>query len=426
MYRKILFKKGKLVCLLYSYTPDTALMKSAIPICLTFVLHAFVPFAGQAFGLLSHQAIIDASWEKSIVPHLKALYPHSTEEEIKEAKAYAYGGAILPDIGYMPLGSAEFTHLVHYVRTGDFVNVLLDEAQNLEEYAFAVGMLSHYYADNFGHKLGTNRVVPLMFPREKRKHGESVSYEEARTKHVRVEYGFDVLQTAKGRYKPEEYKDFIGFKVSEPVLERAFRKVYGMKLKDVFASFKASVSTFRFTVRNLVPGMTKAAWKARKSFISKMNPLATEDNFYYNMKPSDYKKEYGKLNIKSSFVALIIGVLPKVGPLSFLRFKEPTAQGEEIYNNSYETIVRNYSGSLNGAGTGKAKMENRNLDTGGKSECGDYKLADKAYGKLMMHHSKNNFKDAGPELQKSLAEYYKSNRPESKRVSKALTALNAK
>jgi hypothetical protein len=398
-------------------------MKAVLTFSLAFILINGSPLPCRAFGLLSHQAIIDAAWEKSITPALKEKYPNSTDKEIKEARAYVYGGSILPDIGYMPMGSTEFTHLVHYIRTGDFVNSLLEGAENINEYAFALGMMSHYYADNYGHPLGTNRVVPLMFPKEKEKHGEEVSYEEARIKHVRVEFGFDVLQTAKGRYKPEAYHDFIGFKVSEPVLARAFLKTYGLELNQVFGSFKASVNTFRFAVRNLVPELTRDAWKVRKSFINKLNPLATEENFYYNMKRSDYNKEFGKVNIKSTVVSFIIGVLPKIGPLSALSFKEPTEKGEKLYNDAFETIVTKYSNAL--TNPARQNAEDKNFDTGKKLKAGEYELADKSYDKLLLKLKKNDFKNADGELKNALAEFYagskKNDKP--KRIREALTAL---
>jgi hypothetical protein len=388
-------------------------MKAYIPLCIAVMLFAGSIHHSKAFGLLSHEAIIDASWEKSIVPFLKEKYPNALEKDLKEARKYVYGGAILPDIGYMPFGSTEFTHLIHYVRTGAFVETLVEEAHDVNELAFALGMMSHYYADNYGHPLGTNRVVPLVFPKEKHKHGDKVAYEDARLKHVRVEFGFDVLQTAKGNYKPEAYNDFIGFRVSEAVLERAFLKTYGLELKDIFKNFKAAVNAFRFSVRNVIPGLTRSAWKARKSFINKMNPLATEENFYYDMKRSAYKKEYGKLNMKSSFISLIIIVLPKIGPLSFLRFKEPTEQGEKLYHEAFETIVAKYTAALK-EGT-KPRLPDKNFDTGVKTLDEDYELADKAHEKLLLQLRKTDYKNANDEVKQALADYYSSSKEEKKK-----------
>jgi hypothetical protein len=188
----------------------------------------------SAYSVLTHEAIIDGSWEKSILPLLKLKYPNSTEEQLQEAHAYAYGGAIIQDLGYYPFGSKFFSDLVHYVRSGDFVNALLDEATDVNEYAFAIGALSHYVADNYGHSLGTNIAVPLTYPKDQEKYRNLVTYAEDRITHLRMEFSFDVLQTVRGNYASLAYHNFIGFKVSRNLLERAFMKTYGLDIKDVF------------------------------------------------------------------------------------------------------------------------------------------------------------------------------------------------
>ncbi len=54
------------------------------------------------------------------------------------------------------------------------------------------------------------------------------------TAHMQVEFGFDVLQVARGNYAPQSYHDFIGFQVAKALLERAFHDTYSLELKDVF------------------------------------------------------------------------------------------------------------------------------------------------------------------------------------------------
>src|SRR5665647_63082 len=163
-------------------------------------LFFFLPFYSSAFGVLTHEAIIDASWDKSILPLLKEKYPLITAEQQKEAHAYAYGGAVTPDMGYYPFGSKLFTNLVHYVRSGDMVNALLNDARNINEYAFALGFLSHYMADNYGHPLATNVSVPLVYPKLVKKYGRVITFADNRISHMRMEFGFDVLEVAKGNY----------------------------------------------------------------------------------------------------------------------------------------------------------------------------------------------------------------------------------
>ena len=241
------------------------------------------PISSMAYSVLTHEAIIDANWEKSIQPLLKAKYPGATDDQLKQARAYAYGGAVAPDMGYFPFGSLFFTNLVHYVRSGDFVNALLSEATDLNEYAFALGALCHYYADNYGHPLGTNRCVPLVYPKMKEKYGNMVTYGQDHISHIRMEFGFDVLQTARGTYASQAYHDFIGFQVARPVLERAFLKTYGLDINDVFGNLSLAINTFRWSVKNLFPVLTRAAWKTRGSEIAKSKPGTTSRNFIYRM-----------------------------------------------------------------------------------------------------------------------------------------------
>jgi len=188
----------------------------------------------EAYSILAHEALIDKCWAKSIQPLLLSRYPGATEAQLKTAHAYAYGGAIAPDIGYFPFGSPFFTNLIHYVRSGDYVNALIDDARDINEYAFALGFLSHYMADKYGHSLATNKSVPILYPKEHRKYGNYVTYEEDHLSHKRVEFGFDVLQTVEGDYTKIAYHDFIGFEISNSLLARAFSEVYGLDIHKVF------------------------------------------------------------------------------------------------------------------------------------------------------------------------------------------------
>src|ERR1700761_7971962 len=201
-----------------------------LPIALIIAL--FIPLSSNAYSILTHEAIIDASWEKSLQPLLKKKFPQATEADLKLAHSYAYGGSLMTDIGYSPYGSTYFTNLIHYVRSGDFVENLLSEAQNINEYAFALGALSHYLTDKYGHSLGTNMAVPIVYPKIGQKFGSVVTYDEDNTSHKRMEFAFDVLQTARGNYLPQSYHDFIGFNVARPVLERAFLKTYGEDINN--------------------------------------------------------------------------------------------------------------------------------------------------------------------------------------------------
>jgi hypothetical protein len=66
----------------------------------------------------------------------------------------------IQDLGYYPFASTEFSNLVHHVRSGDFVRELLLESQDVNEYAFALGALSHHASDIAGHS-AVNRAVAI-------------------------------------------------------------------------------------------------------------------------------------------------------------------------------------------------------------------------------------------------------------------------
>ncbi|MEO5569403.1 MAG: zinc dependent phospholipase C family protein [Bacteroidia bacterium] len=364
------------------------------------------PLTSNGFALLSHEAIIDATWDKTIKPLLKRKYPSSTEDQLNEARSYSYGGSLVPDIGYAPFGSIQFTNLLHYVRSGDFVQAALDEAQNINEYAFGLGLLCHYNADKYGHSLGTNIALPLLFPKAKEKYGDTISYELAPSQHTRTEFGFDVLQTAKGNYASDEQHDLIGFRISEPVLERAFLKTYGMEMKEVFESLPLAIETFRFAVRHMFPELTKDAWKVRKSLITKLNPLAEQAAYTQKTDRKNYNKEFGKPQLKSSLMSLIIGILPKIGPLAGLKFKEPTEEAERIFDKSFAAIIVHYTASLKKLETEKIQMENINYDTGKKTSPGDYEMADKTYYKLLKKQKSKKFENMNNGLKKNLLAFY--------------------
>src|SRR5499433_3279010 len=183
-----------------------------------------------SYSVLTHEAIIDSVWKDSIEPLLLQRFPRSSPEDLKKAHAYAYGGSIIQDMGYYPFGSHFFTDLTHYVRSGDFIVSMLRSARNVDEYAFALGALAHYAADTNGHAIAVNRSVPMLYPKLKRKYGAEVTFSDDPASHLKTEFGFDVLQVAKGRYASDAYHDFIGFEVSKPVLDRAFQDTYGLEL----------------------------------------------------------------------------------------------------------------------------------------------------------------------------------------------------
>src|SRR5690242_7548610 len=220
--------------------------------CLGLWFFACAPTA-SSYSVLTHEAIIDAAWDNSIRVLLLQRFPNATPEELTAAHAYAYGGSIIQDLGYYPFSSKFFSDLTHYTRSGDFILSLIRNSQDLNEYAFSLGALAHYAADNNGHRIATNLAVPLLYPKLRLKFGSVITYADDPFSHLKTEFGFDVFQTAKGRYAPDAYKGFIGFEVSKPVLERAFEETYGMKIELVFANFDLAIGSYRRTVSSILP-----------------------------------------------------------------------------------------------------------------------------------------------------------------------------
>ena len=362
------------------------------------VLIFFLPFYGYGLGVLTHEAIIDALWEKSILQLLKARYPSATAEEQKEAHAYAYGGAVSPDMGFYPFGSALFTNLVHYVRSGDMVNALLKDANNINEYAFALGFLSHYNADNYGHPLATNRSITLVYPKLRRKYGSVITYAENKISHMRMEFGFDVLQIAKGNYATDAYHGLIGFKVDTSVLARAFFETYGLNIDDVFKNrFPLAIEVFRWTVANIFPFITKAAWAAKGSDILKKDSTATSKKFRFKMRQKEYNKQYGTGYRHPGFfptmLSFFIRVLPKVGPLRSLKFKTPTALSEKYFDQSFDTIIQHYSANLKQLRQPDLNLKDIDFDTGNPTAPCEYSLADETYDIWLLKLKDSKFKN---------------------------------
>ena len=253
-----------------------------------------------AYSVLTHEEIVDLVWTDEIRPLLLQRFPGLTEEQITEAHAYAYGGAVIQDLGYYPFGSVEFSNLVHYVRSGDFVRELLSQSQDANEYAFALGALAHYASDIAGHP-AVNQSVSIEYPKLRAKYGNSVRYAQDHTAHLKTEFGFDMVQVAKNRYASQQYHDFIGFQVSKPLLERTFPIVYGVELKDVLTHEDLAIGSYRYAVSRMIPQMTQIALRTHKKDMMKESPTFAKKKFLYRLKRSEYEKEWGKDYTKAEF-----------------------------------------------------------------------------------------------------------------------------
>jgi hypothetical protein len=369
-----------------------------------------LPSQTAAYAVLAHETIIDSVWDTNLRPLLLKRFPNATKEELKEAHGYAYGGAIIPDMGYYPHGSFFFSDLTHYVRSGDFVLALLRDSKDVDGYAFALGALSHYAADNDGHPIGTNRAVPLLYPRLEKKYGGLVTYEQDPLAHVKTEFGFDVIEVAQGRYAPDSYHDFIGFEVSLPLLEQAFQETYGLNLKDVLPDEDQVLGSYRYDVSQLIPKATRVAWSLKKDEIVKDQPSMTKEKFLYNLSRASYQKNWGnnyqQPTLGDKFIAFLTRLLPTIGPLKVLKLKTPTPEAEKLFEASFNAALDRYRRLLSQVGTDQLGLPNVNFDTGELTAPAKYRLADETQAKLLDALARQNFTGATPGVRAELLDFF--------------------
>jgi hypothetical protein len=369
----------------------------------------FTAPAADSYSVLTHEAIIDSAWDSAIKPLLLRRFPAATPEELKQAHAYTYGGCIIQDLGYYPFGSKFFSDLTHYVRSGDFILNLIRESQDLNEYAFALGALSHYAADNSGHSMAVNLAVPLLYPKLGLKFGKLVTYADDPFTHAKTEFAFDVYQAARGRYASDAYKNFIGFEVAKPVLQRAFEDTYGIKLEKLFLDVDLAIGSYRRAVGTILPAMTRVAWQIKKQEIRKDAPSVTSRTFLYNLSRSSYEKHWGSTyqrpGIRSKVLAALLRFVPKVGPLRPLAFERLTPETEKMYMASFNSTIDRYRELLSEQDAGRLKLPNDNLDVGTFTAAGKYKLTDDAYSQLL-HKLQGHYTEMPPELRSDILAFY--------------------
>lgn len=362
-----------------------------------------------AYSVLTHEEIVDLTWKDTLLPLLKKKFPSATDDELKKAHAFAYGGSVMQDMGYYPFGSKEFSDLTHYVRSGDFVINLLKDGTTLEDYAFALGALAHYAADNTGHPT-VNQAVGIEFPKLEKKYGKVVTYEDDPKAHIRVEFGFDVTQVAKNRYTSDAYHDFIGFDISKPVLEKAFQDTYGIPLKDVIANEDLAIGTFRKAISSIIPEMTRVALTSRHQEIVSETPNFRAKQFRYYLSRAAYQKEWGqdykRPGFGTRFLAFILRIVPKIGPFKALAFKVPTQKTEDLYIASVDKTVENYTSMVHQAAAGDLHLSNTDFDTGKDTLAGEYRLTDDAYARLLNQLAAENFDKITPELRSNILAFY--------------------
>lgn len=363
-----------------------------------------------AYSVLAHEAIVDGAWDAHIRPLLAARFPRATADDFVRARGYAYGGSVIQDLGYYPFGDKFFSNLLHYVRSGEFVEALIAEAGDLNEYAFALGALAHYEADTTGHPEAINLAVPILFPKLRARFGDRVTYVQAPAQHVIVEFSFDVVQAAAGAYGPEAYTRFLAFEVAGDLLARAFRDTYGLELTDVCRNLDEAIGTYRFGVSQLIPSLTKAAWKNRREEIERLIPGVEEKSFVFGFSRGQYEEAYGTAYRRpgwlARFLAFLYRLVPKIGPLKPLGFETPTPGAQALFVDSLAAARARFVSALDRLRTPPAHLRNTDFDTGQPTRHGEYALADDTYAELTETLAEKHFTTAPGEMLADLVAFY--------------------
>jgi hypothetical protein len=387
-----------------------------------------------AYSLLTHEQLIDLTWQDSIVPLLKSHYPNLTAADLDRARAFAYGGCVIQDIGYYPAGDAFFSDLTHYVRSGDFVLALFRNAHNANELAFAVGALSHYIGDSIGHSQATNRAVALQFPKLAARYGNSVNYAQGRHQHVQTEFAFDINQIALHRMAPLGYLRHIGIQVSVHQVAPAFHETYG--LTEGFDGNRGrqyvNLQGYNMATRKFIPRIAYAITLLRRNQepaeqdsadAKEIEKEAAEAATLYNW--AAYRKKAG---VETHLIADALRVLPKVGPLAMVAVKGPTPAAEADYLHSVvsaTTVLRERlalftpaearqvqpvsapaSTSTLGPPDAKHPLPNRDLDTGQVVKPGGYRLTDQTYAELLHRLTLHPDQPVPPGIKSDVQAYY--------------------
>ncbi len=371
----------------------------------------------HAYSLLSHEEVVDMAWPHYLIPLLEKRYPGLTKDELTKCHAYAYGGSVIQDMGYYPLGSKEFSNLLHYARTDAFVQALLRDSTTPEEYAFALGALAHYYGDTVGHPT-VNIITGEEYPKLRHRFGRIVTYDDDTTAHLRNEFGFDVVEVAHGAYSQQNYRDFIGFQVAEPLMNKAFEQTYGLPISDVLSHEDLSVESYRYSVSRLIPEATKIALAGYAKQIQKANPSVAKNEFRYRLSRTNFEKVYGRQyqrpTVGARILAFFINLLPKVGPFSALKLHLPDSAQQTQYLANFNAVENAYRSEVEAVAAAPARqppsIPELDFDTGGETTQGEYKLADLTYAQWVEHLASDKNAHITPGILADIDHFYRNPR----------------
>ena len=373
------------------------------------VLALLLPAGLSAYGFLTHEALIDLAWEDTLKPLLLAKYPATTTEQLQIAHSYAYGGSVIQDLGYYPLGSEFFSDLVHYVRTGDFVRCLIRQSGDVNELAFAYGALAHYAGDTGGHP-AVNLSVALTYPQLKPEFGHEVTYEQDTKAHLKVEFGFDMYEVVANRYAQQDYHERLGFRVAQELLERSFAATYGLSFNRVFKHPHLAIGSYRFSISRMLPEVTRAAVLNRRAQMIAERPDFAEKQFLFTISETEYRKQFGsdyeKAGLGTRILSFFFRHVSHSGALTALDAVNPTPQTQDYFVKSVDFSLRRYREFMAAAASNDFSLQNWNFDTGRDVTPSEYGLADSAYAQLLLLLSKNGFTTADADLRQNILAFY--------------------
>ena len=400
-------------------------------IALCLVLLIGFPRQASSYSVLTHEAIIDTLWADTIRPVLLKRFPDSSEEQLKEAHAYAYGGASIQDMGYYPFGKEFFSNLTHYVRTGDFIAWLFRNSRTIDEYAFAIGALSHYVGDSIGHSEVINPATAVEFPKLRHKFGNVVTYDESPHGHIRTEFAFDIKELGDGDFAPPAYLRYIGFMVPRKFLEHAFINTYGFDIHEVLGRAHPALRSYRTSVRSIIPAFAEAEVVLHRHQFPPHPDDEAYRKFAERVARTNYERHWKHTQrgpgVKAHLLAVLVWIVPKIGSASDLAIKIPNATTEEWYLRGVNNTVDQFHAILQkvAADFGRGvRLANIDLDTGDHVKRGDYPLADRTYAQLLARITSNPDRTVPADLKRNILDYFAGLAPSNDEGQHLMAQLN--
>jgi hypothetical protein len=374
-------------------------------------LLAFVaPPHTYAYSILTHEQLIDLLWSSDILPMLHTRFPDARPEDLRLARKYAYGGALLADAGYYPKGEPYTANLTHYVLAGDFVTNLFRNATDVYELAFAVGALTHYVGDTIGHSTATNPSVAIAFPNLVKPGGTQigtdglpeaiVTYEDGEAQYKQVEVGFDINSLNHKRFIPKKIMDRIGFDVPLQQFTYAFYQTYGLQVDFTHTDSSLNLHAYAGDAKGVITeGIYAIASKHKKDGPdeSSIAELPEFQAMIANAEAEGHWNKYKRAGgFESKAMIVVLGVDPAI-PIA--RVEMPITTTQRMYIRSVLQSVKLLKQILktpvapterfiplwpsDQSNSSPTSLPNFNLDTGHLEPSRAYRLTDDAYFDLL-------------------------------------------